>query len=216
MRITRNLIITTLFCCLITIGNIYVLLRFSNCKKQLNYSNKAYNLSNNRADKLKNYYIERSKKSIDSEGIYLSRDLFIEDLNQETIPLLDLVNDPFSLVFYFNESSCMTCIETEIQRLKENLSNEYDKVLILISGMSSHDVSYFQKQHHINFEVYIIDRDELPLPIKDFDIPFAFLLRYDGLIQSIFIPELYEKRLSNDYYNHIRKLFNENGDEFLD
>ena len=37
-------------------------------------------------------------------------------------------------------------------------------------------------------------------------MPYVFLLTQEGLVQSVFIPELKEEKLSNNYYKKMEKL----------
>ncbi len=72
--------------------------------------------------------------------------------------------------------------------------------------MGTRDLEYLKKINHINFEIYHIEREQLRLPINEYKIPFLFLITQEGLVFSVFIPELYEERFSDDYYEHVRNL----------
>lgn len=194
------------------ITNIYLLININKKNKQLDSCVNTCNTAKAKEKKLKNYFIERDKRSISSEGLFITDSLRIKGINQTAYSLSELIEEPFSLIFYFEESHCRTCIEEELSRMNEYFGDsEKNNILILISGMNERNVKYLKKSNQINFGVYQIEPNKLKLPINKFGIPFLFVLSPNGKVHSLFIPELYEKEFSNNYYSHVKTLLFDSG-----
>lgn len=198
---------TSILCVLILGSNIYLLTIIFIKNKELSTCVSKKDILTKNKNNIKDYFLERNYKSTTSEGLFVSDTITVEGLNNKRYRLLQLIDNSFSLIFRFDESNCKTCVETEIERLKEYIVDiDEGNVLILVSGMNVRDVKYFKLANNINFAMYLIAKTQLNLPLEEYNIPYIFLLSSSGLTRSVFIPELYEKRFSDDYYEHVKKL----------
>nr|WP_321353858.1 hypothetical protein [uncultured Draconibacterium sp.] len=159
-------------------------------------------------DKSKEYFLKRDFRCNSSAGLYISDTIKVKGHKNNYYYLKDLVEDPFCLVFYIDKSHCTTCVEEEVKRLKGYFEELHSsKILLLFSNIQDRDIEYFKLSNQINFKTFQIAPNALNLPIIDYEIPFLFALNTNGLVYSVFIPDLYEKDFSNAYYSHIEELF---------
>ncbi len=81
-----------------------------------------------------------------------------------------------------------------------------EKVVILVSDKNLQDLSYLKKVKKINFEIYLVKKEEIIIPLEQYNIPYSFILTPEGFINSVFIPELNEKKFSEQYYTLIKSI----------
>ena len=80
------------------------------------------------------------------------------------------------------------------------------KIIILVSDKDIKDLNYFRKVNGIDFEIFLVEKDKILIPMEKYNIPYFFVLTSDGCTNSVFIPEKNENRFSEQYYNIIKKV----------
>lgn len=206
MENKTNSVFLILLAVLVISGNIYLLIKLSTQKKELIKCSNVLMEAKHSEKNLKKYILEREKRSIDSGGLIIEDSVKVRIDEQNYSSLLSLVREPFSVVFYFNSSHCQTCVDAELDRLKYHLNDVGEHIIILSSGMSQRDIEYFQKSKKLNFLMCNIKENELLLPILKDNIPFVCQISFNGFVHSVFVPELYEQKFSEQYYSHVKEL----------
>ena len=156
---------------------------------------------------LTNYFFERERRCIESENFLLSEQITIKDMVGNFHPFSEKLKRSPILIFRFWGSNCQTCIDTEIQRMVQSLTEvDPDKVIILVSDKNVNDLSYFKKVNRVKFEILLVEKEDIKIPMEQYNIPYLFILSPDGFINSVFIPERNENKFSEQYYSLIKKI----------
>jgi len=192
---------------ILVIGNIFIVLKINKKNQTIATCAKNWQKCTEKNEYLINYFIEREKKCIESENFHISELIELKGLDDNVYPLSEKLNKSPILVFRFTGSQCQTCINTEIERMTEFLRDlSPEKVVILVSDKNLQDLSYLKKVKKINFEIYLVKKEEIIIPLEQYNIPYSFILTPDGFINSVFIPELNEKKFSEQYYTLIKSI----------
>lgn len=127
------------------------------------------------------------------------------NIRGEYIDLLDYVVGN-KLIFRYSELNCSTCIDAQIQNL-----NEFAKligvhnILLLTTYQNDIYMQRFRKVNKIKFEILNIDQDSV---LADIGVPYFFILTSKEMrIQSMFIPQKEEPKLTYDYLQLIREKY---------
>jgi peroxiredoxin len=156
---------------------------------------------------LTDYFIEREKRCVESENFLLSGQIILRDLDGNSLLLKEKLNQSPILFFRFQGSNCQTCIDIEIKRIAGELRDvNPDKVVILVSDKDVNDLNYFKKINGIKFGIFLIEKEDLRIPMEQYNIPYLFILSPDGFVSSVFIPERNERKFSEQYYGVIKAL----------
>lgn len=145
-----------------------------------------------------------------NEEIVINKEAeLIPDYNkEEKIKLKELVQNKRMLVLNFSEITCKSCLESEIEKVKE-ISNEIgsENVLILSSYERDSDLLVFKRLNKLNLPIYNRKDDNLGLQI-DYSKVSVFLLDSASYKTEIFfIPEKETPKLSDKYYSTIKRYF---------
>ena len=109
-----------------------------------------------------------------------------------------------TLVFYFNSRACSSCLDKEIERLKDNdkLNN---KVLVLTDFANLSDFYRIARTIHGNFNLLNLSK---PLSfMQKNDLPIYFLLDRNMLITKSFIPNPDREKETDKYLDIISNYF---------
>ncbi|MGV8139389.1 MAG: hypothetical protein AB2L20_29695 [Mangrovibacterium sp.] len=156
---------------------------------------------------LTNYFFERERRCVESENFLLSGQITLKDMVGNSLPLREKLEQSPILFFRFWGSNCQTCIDREIQRMVRHLTEvDPNKVIILVSGKDVNDLSYFKKVNRVKFEIFLVEKGDIKIPMEQYNIPYLFILSPSGFTNSVFIPERNENKLSEQYYSLIKKI----------
>ncbi len=196
------LLTTALFVC-----NVFAFINLYKKDRLISICTDNWQKSQNKNITLINNFIEWERKCVESENFPLSDQLILKDLEGNSYLLKEKLNQSPILFFRFSGTNCETCIDLEIQRMTQYLSDvKHDKVVILASDKNVDELSYFKKINGIKFEIFLVEKEDIRIPLEQYNIPYLFTLSPDGFTNTVFIPERNESKFSEQYYNLIRKL----------
>lgn len=116
----------------------------------------------------------------------------------DTVELNDAIK-PNSIILYYNEINCMTCIEDALQVLKQRLgSNESIKYQIIANYENLRDVLVFKKANKIEKDIFkpIIDDNQKSV---FFDQAYVALVDENYMLHHVFILDTESKSRLGDY-----------------
>lgn len=187
--------------------NVLILINQNKKNSQISIFKANWQKSEQRNTTLIDYFLEREKKCIESENINLFGQLIIKDLYDNEYFLKDKLDQSPKLFFRFSASNCQTCIDIEMQRLVRHLAKvDPLKVIVLASDKNIKDLNYLKKVNNINFQIFIVKKEQVFIPLEKYNIPYLFLLTANRVTSSVFIPERNESRFSEQYYSIIEDI----------
>lgn len=143
----------------------------------------------------KNLYIQYSM-----EGKSLRDSTFITDINGNSKQLKDVI-DSHRLVLRFSDINCNTCVEQEINNLRKFFSSPKNKsIMILATYRSMADLLKFKRINAIEFELYTISENQLPLLGEQISAPYMFVIDESLQVKFPFIPSKEFPDCSLSYY----------------
>lgn len=192
--------------CLI-IFNVWAFVNLNNKTKLISLCSENWEKSQLKNIDLTNYFIERERRCVESDNFSLSGRLILKDLQGNSLLLQEKLSQPPILLFRFSGSNCQTCIDKEIKRIVQYLNDVNPvKVVILVSDKDINELNYFKKVNGIKFEIFLVEKEEINIPMEQYNIPYLFILSPEGFTNSVFIPERNENKFSEQYYNIIKKV----------
>lgn len=145
---------------------------------------------------------------MENGGIKLSDDIRIFNKESKEIYFKTLSSGKPKLICYFSDQNCDVCVISIINTLKEYIPIfGEDNVVVLASYLKKRDVKVLKKQYNIEFELYEIGKNELSIPLENYDTPFLFILDNDYCTKKIFVPEKTMPQLTGNYFHLIRSIF---------
>ncbi|TSA32387.1 MAG: hypothetical protein D4R64_16250 [Porphyromonadaceae bacterium] len=153
-------------------------------------------------------YVYRFNRELYTENLTL-RDLYLTDLNNDTVPIKSLVTSS-KLIYRFSNQSCSACVADDIKYLRElGDSIGYQNIIIISDYENTRLLNIFRNSTGINFPCYNFT-GSFNLSIEtDSDIkktPFFFLLDEKLKIQYAFLADEYPE-LNEIYFSRIRAFF---------
>ncbi|MTI87934.1 MAG: hypothetical protein FH748_08200 [Balneolaceae bacterium] len=154
--------------------------------------------------------LNRMRIQFDNEGIVIDKETeLVPDYDEgKKIKLKELVQNKWMLVLNFSEITCKSCVESEIEKIKE-ISNEIgsENVLILSSYERNSDLLIFKRLNKLNLPIYNRKGENLGLQI-DYSNANVFLLNSASYkTELFFIADKEAPKLSEKYYSTVKRYF---------
>lgn len=128
------------------------------------------------------------------------KDKQVKDLKGETVLLKDIVKEETVLFIRFSELNCQECVEfalNKARRLSSQLGYS-DKVILLATYEDVQVLRVLMKNMQISFPVFLVDT--LDVPCESANFPYCFICDSMLRTSNVFIPDKYEKKLTNKYF----------------
>ena len=133
-------------------------------------------------------------------------EVIVENNKREKISLKFLINKNIKLIYYFNEYSCIACVDEELvtfNKLIEKIGRE--NAVILVDFSNYKDYYQFQCRNDIKCEIYNTNGCQLGIKIENESL--IFTINADLVIGKCFIPIKAMKEKTDDYYNNILETY---------
>jgi uncharacterized HAD superfamily protein len=154
-----------------------------------------------------NFLINNVVKQLENSGAILNN-VMIEDFNNKTYQLKELIKDRSKLIFMFSELNCQTCIDMQLPNI-EQLSKDIgaENIILLASYSNKRDLVQFARINNIKLEIYNFDKSEIEIPLIDTNVPFFFILNPNLTSTCFFIPEKSMPKHTIAYLNIVKHRF---------
>lgn len=152
-------------------------------------------------------------QQLENSGIIL-HDVTIEDVNNKTYKLKELIKGQSKLIFMFSGLNCQTCIDMQlpgIEQLSKDIGEE--NVILLASYSNRRDLFQFARINKIKLEIYNFEKSDIQIPLIDSNVPFFFIINPNLASNCFFIPEKSSPKHTIAYLNVIKHRFFDNLNE---
>jgi len=145
-----------------------------------------------------NYHFERNQKIVNEK--------------MDTLLFESLINKT-KLIFYFNEYSCMPCINDIILLLKNNKTISKKDIIILSHYKNYRDMNMFAHINKLDIPIYNLT-NQLKIQAVSMNIPFLFTISKDLTVRNLLIVDKSFINITQTYLNYIyqtlyqRKFYN--------
>lgn len=159
-------------------------------------------------DSLQNRFILNNLvQNLENSGALLDN-ITIEDFNNKTYQLKELINERSKLIFMFSELNCQTCIDMQLPNI-EQLSKDIgaENIILLASYSNKRDLFQFARINRIKLEIYNFDKNDIQIPIIDSNVPFFFIINSNLTSNCFFIPEKSLPKHTISYLNIVKHRF---------
>ncbi|MEX0779013.1 MAG: hypothetical protein WD491_08990 [Balneolales bacterium] len=118
---------------------------------------------------------------------------------------IKLRDSGMSLLVFFTDRGCPSCIESEILNLQDFYNKHPQNIqAYLLSSNES-----FTSLYEVNFPLKVINPNETILDEElNFDNPVAILTDSNGMVQNIYVAEVGNKEKSSNFYKRMTSFFN--------
>lgn len=144
---------------------------------------------------------------IDSENNLLEPNIKLLGENEETVYLGTVCSTP-KLIYRYSEINCDICIDSQIEIIKEKISQWGEENIIFISSYRfNRDLSVFKRINRLKIKIYNL-KEKLPLPVEQFNTPYYFVFdpqTYRAV--NVFIPLKENPSQTLFYLNSIRQKY---------
>lgn len=130
-------------------------------------------------------------------------EILVENNVREKISLNDICNKKLKLVYYFNEYSCLACVDEELIRLNEVIDSIGKENVMVIASFSSYkDFYQFICRNDIPCDIYNTNGNQF-MDIDKKDESIIFTVNDDLIVGKCFIPMKSLSHTTKDFYNTI-------------
>lgn len=149
---------------------------------------------------------ERSAMCILSENKNLPN-LSLVNFNLDTIQISDIVGET-KLIYRFYEGTCVECIETELDIVKQlGDSIGVDNIIVISDFKNINRLKAIINRKQIHSQCFIYsDRFDLPIELDDIEVASFFLLEKDLLTRSVFKAGG-DQSIEDPYYKSLMDFF---------
>jgi len=144
-----------------------------------------------------------------SESTQLNRNMNLHGFyNKDTIELKDFLSNTPILFLRFTEFSCSVCVEQTLNIIK-GMPRVFlqGKFVIIASDSNIRNLLSFMKSNHLEFPVFVVEDNVLPVPLEKLHFPYLFILDQSAKSTNIFYPLTSYPELTNQYLEVIYKKF---------
>jgi len=130
---------------------------------------------------------------VENQNVLINKNQNIINETFDTLSFFELINSP-KLIFYFNEYSCMPCVEELIQLLNTKVESfGKDNIIILSHYEQLRNMYIFSHINKLKIPIYNLT-EPLKIPIASKNIPFLFTIDQKLAINNLFLVDksLYE------------------------
>lgn len=143
-------------------------------------------------------------EQFNSESKLLDLDQVVTNPQREEFTLRTLIGDSKKLVLKISDAHCNVCIDQELRLIKIANREAMEENIIIIAQFERFEKFYaFAKAKSLTSNVYFIGKNFENIPIDDAGTPYAFLVKNDGLLDSVFAPSKDLPENSQHYYYFI-------------
>lgn len=112
------------------------------------------------------------------------------------------------LCFRFRESDCSTCIDQELQRMKQYLE-EYRSNCILLPSCTRHSLTVLLRKHEIKFPHIVFPESLLEnCLVEEYETPY-YLIWMNGKVINFFISEKTIPESTLKFFDSFKRLCND-------
>lgn len=165
-----------------------------------------YILNDNESHK-KNYSNFYNKYLLELKLNNCSIESFAEviNLNNDTIPLVQVLSTKPTLVFLFSKLTCPICIKRELTNLKSKESIFGVINILIITDFDNHrDIVMFCKINEINYSMYILKNENISSLLFSKPYLYYFILSNDIIMREVFLVNKDSPELTNNYLETVR------------
>ena len=176
---------------------------YRNTKKKLNLIKIEVATYKAKNEKLEGVLLEMIK----NQNIRISKNIKVLNKKLDTLSLGEIINEPM-LVFYFNEYSCMPCIDKILKVINERAKYSSIKLIILSKYDEAKDMVLFYRVNKTQIPVFNLTQD-LPLPASHRNIPFIFYIDNSMRVNNLLTIEKSDIKFLKEYFALYEYLFRE-------
>lgn len=131
----------------------------------------------------------------------------LTDTNGDSQKIKNIIKDR-SLVFYFNNNHCYSCIDEAVPQL-EKLAQEigYDKIFIFAALDEKRDILSIQQKFKSKLNIYHILDENIISSAKSLNFPFLFVIDKNFQTSRLFFLEKTMPEVTKDYFSEIKLMF---------
>ncbi len=125
------------------------------------------------------------------------------NLNNDTIPLVQVLSAKPTLVFLFSKLTCAPCIKHELTNLKSKESMFGNNILIITDFDNHGDLVMFCKNNEINYSMCILNNKDINSLL--FSKPYLsyFILSNNIIMRDFFLVNKDLPELTNNYFETV-------------
>ncbi len=125
------------------------------------------------------------------------------NLNNDTIPLVQVLSAKPTLVFLFSKLTCAQCIKHELTNLKSKESMFGNNILIITDFDNHGDLVMFCKNNEINYSMCILNNKDINSLL--FSKPYLsyFILSNNIIMRDFFLVNKDLPELTNNYFETV-------------
>lgn len=138
-----------------------------------------------------------SKLQYAGEGTNLN-DIYVYDVQGDSIHFSDLLDDTNKIVFFYSEYSCSSCYLPFIKKMTEMYDELKDKVIIVAGFGNKRDFKIYMEDVKIPFFTYRANTNFNIFPEYN-DYPLVFLMNKNMVIDNLMIIDQSNKGYIDDY-----------------
>ena len=141
--------------------------------------------------------------SVISEGEEI-RNLDLTSEEGQQVRLKSLLFGTYTLVLYYSELHCSSCVEKQIKLLNKAAETIGSKnILISTSYTNTRELLLFKRMNQIKLPIYNLGSEGLGLSTDKVQSPVFFVLSKDLKTQNIFVPLEFDPELTMSYLDKI-------------
>ncbi len=142
---------------------------------------------------------------IENQNVLLNGEQTLIDEKFDTLFLSSLINSP-KLVFFFNEYSCMPCVDKSVAILDKSIDEIGKKNIIILSYYGKpRDMYLFSHANKIEIPIYNLLKP-LNVTLSNIDIPYIFTTKKDLKINNLLLIDQSQLELVESYISILTKL----------
>jgi len=135
-------------------------------------------------------------------GFRFDENFKVYDCNREKEVLIKDIGSQF--FFAFDNSSCETCVNSEIFRLKSEYPGLSKKVAILTTKREKREIDMMRSKMKIPFDIYTFDPESsLGFNLMQTEQPFYFILDKEQYLRHLFIVNTDHPKLNKEYLDYV-------------
>jgi hypothetical protein len=151
-------------------------------------------------------------QGLNNDNLELNNDFKVIDLEGKTCLLKEIIGDSTKLIVRFADTNCEEClrfITVKLLRLTQEKNWDRNNFLFLDLYENPRNLKIIKDRLHIDFPVYLAEN--MSIPVESLNFPYCFTIDSAMRVNHLFIPDKYEGKYSNNYFNIINYRFLQEG-----
>ncbi|MDR2147846.1 MAG: hypothetical protein LBE91_15445 [Tannerella sp.] len=143
-----------------------------------------------------------------NDNLIINSDFKVTDLEGSTFLLKEIIGDSIKAIVRFADTNCEEClrfITVKLIRLTQEKQWNKNNFLFLASYPNSRNLKIVKDRLHIDFPVYLAG--DLAIPAENLNAPYCFTIDSTMRTKHWFLPDKFEGRYSNIYFDMIGKRY---------